>query len=159
MEIARFARGSTRRQQQTQTIDQQRDRLRAHGAQHSAWQLAAAHSYRADGSSAATLKRPGRDRLRDHAACAAFEQVRISAPDRRARTDVHQRLRIDELAPRGGQVVVRDRPMSADPHDQLRRQIRGAVAAYARTLIADRPRRAAHAGMWPVADVYRLRWN
>ncbi len=34
-----------------------------------------------------------------------------------------------------------DRPMSDDPHDQLLLQIRGAVAEYERTLIADRMRR------------------
>src|SRR5690348_13372884 len=34
-----------------------------------------------------------------------------------------------------------DRPMSADPHDQLLLQIRGAVAEYERTLIAERMRR------------------
>src|SRR5262249_11847188 len=34
-----------------------------------------------------------------------------------------------------------DRPMSQDPHDQLLLQIRGAVAEYERTLIAERMRR------------------
>jgi hypothetical protein len=34
-----------------------------------------------------------------------------------------------------------DRPMSQDPHDQLLLQIRGAVAEYERTLIAERLRR------------------
>ena len=52
----------------------------------------------------------------------------MHAPDRLARDDcVHQVLLIDELAGRGCQVNV-DRPMSADPHDQLLLQIRGAVA-------------------------------
>jgi hypothetical protein len=34
-----------------------------------------------------------------------------------------------------------DRPMSDDPHDRLLLQIRGAVAEYERTLIAERMRR------------------
>jgi site-specific DNA recombinase len=72
---------------------------------------------------------------------AAFERVLMTAPDRLARNDVHQVLRLDELAPRGCQVEFLDRPMSQDPHDQLRRQIRGAVAEYERPLIADRMRR------------------
>ena len=38
-------------------------------------------------------------------------------------------------------VVFCDRPLSDDPHEQLVTQIRGAVAEYERTLIADRMRR------------------
>ena len=54
----------------------------------------------------------------------------VTAPDRLARNYVHQVLLIDELAGRGCQVEFLDRPMSADPHDQLLLQIRGAVAEY-----------------------------
>src|SRR6266550_2925675 len=45
------------------------------------------------------------------------------------------------LAGRGCQVEFLDRPMTQDPHDQLLLQIRGAVAEYERTLIAERMRR------------------
>jgi site-specific DNA recombinase len=38
-------------------------------------------------------------------------------------------------------VVFLERPMSRDPHDQLLLQIRGAVAEYERSLIAERMRR------------------
>jgi site-specific DNA recombinase len=145
MEIALYARVSTSRQQQAQTIDQQLDRLHAHVAQHPEWHLADEHIYRDDGYSGAKLNRPGLDRLRDRAAFAAFEQVLITAPDRLARNYVHQMLLIDELAQRGCQVVFLDRPMSDDPHDQLLLQIRGAVAEYERNLIADRMRRGRQA--------------
>jgi site-specific DNA recombinase len=141
MEIALYARVSTSRQQQTQTIDQQLDRLRAHIAQQPDWHLAEEHIYRDDGFSGAKLNRPGLDRLRDRAAFAAFERVLITAPDRLARNYVHQMLLIDELAQRGCHVEFLDRPMSDDPHDQLLLQIRGAVAEYERNLIADRMRR------------------
>src|SRR6266540_2706513 len=145
MEIALYARVSTSRQQQAQTIDQQLDRLRAHVAQHPEWHLADEHIYRDDGYSGAKLNRPGLDRLRDHAAFAAFELLLITAPDRLARNYVHQMLLIDELAQRGCQVMFLDRPMSDDPHDQLLLQIRGAVAEYERTLIAERMRRGRQA--------------
>ena len=72
MEIALYARVSTSRQQQTQTIDQQLDRLRVHVAQQQDWHLADEHIYRDDGFSGAKLNRPGLDRLRDQAAFAAF---------------------------------------------------------------------------------------
>src|SRR5207237_9633442 len=57
------------------------------------------------------------------------------------RTHGHQGLLTEELQQHGGQVEFLDRPMSRDPNDQLLLQIRGAVAEYERTLIAERARR------------------
>ena len=145
MNIALYARVSTRGQQQTQTIDQQLDRLRLEVAKHTQWHLNEAHVYRDDGYSGAKLNRPGLDRLRDRAQMAAFELVLITAPDRLARKYVHQVLLIEELGKHGCRVEFLDRPMSDDPHDRLLLQIRGAVAEYERTLIADRMRRGRQA--------------
>src|SRR5918999_4384801 len=78
MNVAVYVRVSTNRQHQAQTIEQQLDRVRAYIAAHSGWQLANAHIYRDDGYSGASLSRPGLDRLRDHAAFAAFERVLIT---------------------------------------------------------------------------------
>ncbi len=145
MEIARYVRVSTRRQAQTQTIDQQLDRLHAHVAAHPDWQLAPEHVYRDDGYSGAHLHRPGLDRLRDQAKLGRFTRVLITAPDRLARSFVHQVLLIEELTIHGCAVDFLERPMSDDPHDQLLLQIRGAVAEYERNLIADRMRRGRQA--------------
>ena len=145
MEIALYARVSTSRQQQTQTIEQQLNRLRAKVAAEADWHLAEEHVYRDDGDSGASLNRPGLDRLRDHAALGAFELILITVPDRLARKYVHQVLLIEEMQSRGCTVEFLDRPMSDDPHDQLLLQIRGAVAEYERSLIADRMRRGRQA--------------
>src|SRR5262245_2681039 len=145
MEIARYVRVSTNRQQHTQTIEQQLARLRAAVATHPDWHLTEEHIYRDDGYSGAKLNRPGLDCLRDRAAFAAFERVLITTPDRLARNFTHQLLLIDELSQRGCEVEFLDRPMSDDPHDQLLLHIRGAVAEYERTLIADRMRRGRQA--------------
>ena len=144
MRVAVYARVSTTRQAQAQTIEQQLDRLREAVAGHG-WELEEQHVYRDDGYSGAGLGRPGLDRLRDHAALADLDLVLVTAPDRLARNYVHQVLLIDELAGRGCQVEFLDRPMSSDPHDQLLLQIRGAVAEYERTLITERMRRGRHA--------------
>jgi site-specific DNA recombinase len=48
---------------------------------------------------------------------------------------------LEELSNQGCQVEFLDRPISDDPHDQLVLQIRGAVAEYERSLIAERMRR------------------
>jgi site-specific DNA recombinase len=140
MRAAVYARVSTTRQAQAQTIEQQLDRLRAAVAERG-WVLDDQHVYRDDGYSGAGLGRPGLDRLRDHAALADLDVVLVTAPDRLARKYVHQVLLIEELAGHGCQVEFLDRPMSQDPHDQLLLQIRGAVAEYERTLIAERMRR------------------
>jgi site-specific DNA recombinase len=144
MGVAVYARVSTTRQARAQTIEQQLDRLRAAVAERG-WELEEQHVYRDDGYSGASLGRPGLDRLRDHAALADLDAVVVTAPDRLARNYVHQVLLIDELAGHGCGVEFLDRPMSQDPHDQLLLQIRGAVAEYERTLIAERMRRGRQA--------------
>src|SRR5712691_9082627 len=145
MEVALYVRVSTNRQQQQQTIEQQLARLREHIMMQPDWHLADDHVYRDDGYSGAKLNRPGLDRLRDRAALGAFERVLLTAPDRLARNYVHQMVLLEELTQHGCQVEFLDRPMSDDPHDQLLLQIRGAVAEYERTLIADRMRRGRQA--------------
>src|SRR5436190_14117896 len=140
MRAAVYARVPATRQAQAQTIEQQLDRLRAAAAERG-WGLEDQHVYRDDGYSGASLGRPGLDRLRDHAALADLDVVLVTAPDRLARNHVHQVLLIDELASHGCRAEFLDRPMSSDPHDQLLLQIRGAVAEYERTLIAERMRR------------------
>lgn len=90
------------------------------------------------------MRRPGLDRLREQVRQAAFGRVLITAPDRLARNYVHQMLLLEEFEKSGCQVEFLDQPMSHNPHDQLLLQIRGAVAEYERSLIAERMRR----GRW-----------
>src|SRR5580765_1012276 len=145
MQVAVYARVSTNRQHQTHTIEQQLTRLRAYVAAQVEWSLCEEHIFCDNGLSGAKLPRPGLDHLRDQAASAAFDLVLITTPDRLARNYVHQMVVLEELARCGCQVQFLDRPMSDDPHDQLVLQIRGAVAEYERTLIAERMRRGRQA--------------
>lgn len=140
MRTAIYVRVSTNQQVQTQTIEQQLDRLRAR-SRAEGWEWRDEDVFRDEGYSGASLTRPGLDRLRDQVASARFDRVLITAPDRLARKFVHQLLLIEEFERAGCQVEFLDRPMSQDPHDQLLLQIRGAVAEYERTLIAERLRR------------------
>jgi site-specific DNA recombinase len=140
MRIAIYVRVSTQRQAQAQTIDQQLDRLRRFAADRQ-WPLSEDHVFRDDGYSGASLRRPGLDKLRDLAALANLDRILITDPDRLARNYVHQVLLLEELQRHGCKVEFTDRPLSDDPQDQLLLQIRGAVAEYERTLIAERTRR------------------
>jgi site-specific DNA recombinase len=140
MRVALYARVSTQRQAQAQTVEQQVERLMGHACQQG-WGASLDHVFRDDGYSGASLRRPGLDRLRDRAAARSLDLVLITAPDRLARNYVHQVLLLEELQGHGCEVRFLDRPMSQDPHDQLLLQIRGAVAEYERTLITERMRR------------------
>lgn len=140
MRIALYARVSTQRQAQAQTLEQQLSRLQHH-AEEQHGPIPVDDIFRDDGYSGASLKRPGLDRLRDRAAERSLDLVLITAPDRLARNYVHQVLLLEELEQHGCRVQFLDRPMSQDPHDQLLLQIRGAVAEYERTLITERMRR------------------
>src|SRR5437588_1750824 len=140
MKVAMYVRVSTQRQALTQTIEQQLHLLREHSQIHG-WLWQEESIFRDDGYSGASLRRPGLDRLREQVRCANFDRVVITAPDRLARNYVHQMLLVEELEQGGCQVEFVDRPMSQDPHDQLLLQIRGAVAEYERSLIAERMRR------------------
>jgi site-specific DNA recombinase len=75
----------SQRQTNTQTIDQQRGRLRARIEESGAGPSAACLVFRDDGYSGTSLRRPGLDALRDAVASAAVERVLITAPDRLAR--------------------------------------------------------------------------
>jgi site-specific DNA recombinase len=140
MRAAIYVRVSTLRQVQTQTIEQQIERLSEH-SKSQGWVLEPENIYRDNGRSGAKLNRPGLDSLRDQAALGDFDIVLVTTPDRLARNYVHQVLVIEDLEKRGIRVEFLDRPMSDDPHDRLLLQIRGAVAEYERTLITDRMRR------------------
>src|ERR687885_1975225 len=143
MRVAIYGRVSTGHQVEHQTIEQQLGRLAAHVRAHAAegWRLDPAHVFRDDGYSGAVLARPGLDRLRDAVKGREVDRVLVTAPDRLARNYVHQMVLLEEWARAGCAAEFLDRPMSDDPHDHLLLQIRGAVAEYERTLIAERMRR------------------
>jgi site-specific DNA recombinase len=140
MTSAIYVRVSTDRQALAQTIDQQIERLRLHLTSEGQ-ELKAEHIFRDDGYSGATLNRPGLDRLRDQLREGGIERVLIASPDRLARNYVHQMVLLEEFERSGCQVDFLDQPMSQDPQHHLLLQIRGAVAEYERTLIAERMRR------------------
>ena len=140
MSTAVYVRVSTPRQSQAQTIDQPLARLQAHLAAPGE-ALQSARMFRAAGYRGATLNRPGGDRLRDAVRGAEVDRVRITTPDRLARTDVPQMALVGELERAGCAVALLARPMSQAPHDQLVGQIRSAVAEDERTRIAERMRR------------------
>ena len=131
--VAAYARVSTERQA---------ERLRAYAAAQG-WTVDEARIYRDAGYSGTRLNRPALDRLRDAVARGEVDVLLVTCPDRLARRYAYQVWLLEACERAGCQVVFLDRPPSGDPQDALLLQIRGAVAEYERTLIADRMRRGA----------------
>jgi site-specific DNA recombinase len=144
--VALYVRVSTDRQAETQTSEQQVTALRAY-AEHQGWAVRPDHLYRDEGVSGVRLDRPARDRLRDAAARGEINTLLIASPDRLARRYAYQVWLLEEFERAGGRVIFLERPLSDDPQDALLIQIRGAVAEYERTVIADRMRRGRLAAM------------
>ncbi len=138
--VAAYARVSTDRQAESQTIEQQVEQLCAY-AQQQGWRLPNEQIYRDDGQSGARLDRPALDRLRDAVTGGAIDLVLITSPDRLARRYAYQVWLLEEFERAGCRVEFLERPLTGDPQDALVIQIRGAVAEYERTVIADRMRR------------------
>jgi site-specific DNA recombinase len=138
--VVAYARVSTDRQAEKQTIAQQIERLQTY-AQQQQLALTSEQIYKDDGHSGARLDRPALDRLRDAAANGAFDVLLITSPDRLARRYAYQVWLLEEFERAGVQVIFLERPPTGDPQDALVIQIRGAVAEYERTVIADRMRR------------------
>src|SRR6185312_4624963 len=154
MRAAIYARVSTRRQDQDQTIESQLAALVA-WASRQAHDLRPEHIFTDPGHSGARLDRPGLDGLRDAAAAGEFDVIAIYSPDRLSRRYVYQALPLEEFRKAGCAVEFIQRPISADPHDQLLLQIQGAVAEYERAVLGERFRRGkvqrAQGGQWVAA--------
>jgi site-specific DNA recombinase len=136
-----YARVSSERQRQAETIQSQLAALR---------ELAGGREllvsddlvFEDDGFSGATLIRPALERLRDRAAEGAYEVLLCHAPDRLARRYAYQVLLLEELARAGVEVIFAKEPeRSGSPEDELLRQFQGMISEYERAQIAERTRR------------------
>src|SRR5215218_10515020 len=136
-----YARVSSERQRQEQTIASQTAALRELAEQRGLV-VPEQFIFEDDGFSGASLQRPALERLRDRAFDGCFEVVLCHAPDRLARRYAYQVLLLEELA-RGGVEVVfaREPERSGSPEDELLRQFQGMIAEYERAQIRERTRR------------------
>ena len=136
-----YARVSSERQRQEQTIQSQTAALRELAEQRGLL-VPEELIFEDDGFSGASLQRPALERLRDRAFEGCFEVVLCHAPDRLARRYAYQVLLLEELARGGIEVVFAKEPeRSGSPEDELLRQFQGMIAEYERAQIAERCRR------------------
>jgi site-specific DNA recombinase len=136
-----YARVSSERQRQEQTIQSQTVALRELAEQRGLL-VPEEFIFEDDGFSGANLHRPALEQLRDRAFEGCFEVVLCHAPDRLARRYAYQVLLLEELARSGIEVVFAKEPeRSGSPEDELLRQFQGMIAEYERAQIAERCRR------------------
>src|SRR5437763_7471023 len=136
-----YARVSSERQRQDETIQSQTVGLRELAAERGLL-VPEDLVFEDEGFSGATLTRPALERLRDRAAEAAFEVLLCHAPDRLARRYAYQVLLLEELHRVGVEVIFARRgEHSGTPEAELLRQFQGMIAEYDRAQIRERTRR------------------
>ena len=136
-----YARVSSERQRQEQTIASQTAALRELAEQRGVV-VPDEFVFEDDGFSGANLQRPALEQLRDRAFDGCFEVVLCHAPDRLARRYAYQVLLLEEFARSGIEFVFAKEPeRSGSPEDELLRQFQGMIAEYERAQIAERCRR------------------
>ena len=140
MNVALYARVSTKNQQKHGTIDSQIEALRNY-AKAQGVEIAEDYVCQDAGYSGALLARPGLDRLRDGAQAGAFDAILFLSPDRLSRKYAYLILILEEFERYGVRVTFLEQPPAEDPHSALLVQIQGAVAEYERTKLAERYRR------------------
>jgi len=136
-----YARVSSERQRQDETIQSQTVGLRELAAERGLL-IPEDLVFEDEGFSGATLTRPALERLRDRAAEGRFEVLLCHAPDRLARRYAYQVLLLEELQRAGVEVCFAKEPeRGGTPEDELLRQFQGMIAEYERAQIRERTRR------------------
>jgi site-specific DNA recombinase len=137
---ALYARVSSERQKEEQTIESQTEALQEY-AQANGYTVVPEGIFQDEGYSGAILKRPDLERLRDLAAEGQIETVLVYSPDRLSRKYAYQVLLMEELARHGVETVFIKSPPASTPEEQLLVQFQGMIAEYERAQIAERTRR------------------
>src|SRR5215813_8616794 len=135
-----YARVSSERQREEQTIASQSSALRDYAATHE-YVVPDGYVFEDEGWSGATLVRPGLERLRDLAAQGQIEVVLVYSPDRLSRKYAYQVLVLEEFARQGVDVVFLQGPRTETPEDVLLLQFQGMIAEYEKAQISERTRR------------------
>ena len=135
-----YARVSSARQKEQETIRSQTAALRTH-AERLGLDVPEQWVFEDDGHSGASLVRPALERLRDLVCQVPVDVLLVYSPDRLARKYAYQALLIEEFSRAGTTVVFVKGPRSDSPEDALLVQFQGMIAEYERAQILERTRR------------------
>ena len=140
MIVAIYARVSSDRQKETETISSQVQELQEFAAREG-FAIDERHIYCDEGESGYYLDRPALDRLRDAARDGLIDALLVQNPDRLARRYAYQVLLLEEF--KRWEVAVRflKQPPPDSPEQKLLVQIQGVISEYERARIMERTRR------------------
>ncbi len=136
--VALYARVSTERQENEQTIRSQIAELKAYCKQQ---QYLITDCYSDDGYSGAMLARPALDRLRDDARQNRMEAVVIHAVDRLSRNHIHAGIVMEELQKLAIDLLFLNAPDTGTSEGRLLFDMQSVIAKYEREKIRERTRR------------------
>jgi len=134
--VAIYARVSTERQEQQNTIQSQLAELRE-----ICKDFQIVKEYIDDGWSGETLDRPALDKLRNNAKDGLFEAVCIHSIDRLSRSLYHQGILVEEFKKREISIFIKNKPIEDTPEAELLFNMLGAVAQYEKAKILERTKR------------------
>ncbi|HVI35247.1 MAG TPA: recombinase family protein, partial [Gaiellales bacterium] len=135
-----YARVSSARQKEAETIASQTAALRSHAAG-LGLHVPEQWIFEDDGQSGASLVRPALERLRDLVCQVPVDVLLVYSPDRLARKYAYQALLVEEFARAGTSVLFVKGPRGDSPEDALLTQFQGMIAEYERAQILERTRR------------------
>ena len=135
-----YARVSSEKQKEENTIASQTSLLREYAQEHG-YVVPKEFILEDEGYTGSTLARPALERLRDLVTEGQIEFVLVYSPDRLSRRYVYQILLIEEFNRCGVETVFLKSVPVKTPEDQLLQQFQGMIAEYERAQIMERSRR------------------
>jgi len=139
--VALYARVSSQRQADENTIDSQLVALRRRVADDDL-QIQPGMEFCDNGYSGAELFRPALERLRDRVATSTIDRLYVHSPDRLSRKMAHQAILIEEFRKCECEIIFLNQCGSPDtPEANLLIQMQGMIAEYEREKILERTRR------------------
>jgi site-specific DNA recombinase len=140
-QVAIYARVSSQRQKEGDTIKSQLDSLFSYAKQEG-YVVNKNWIFLDDGVSGTSLQRPALDELRDMIRSEAVDCILVYSTDRLARNYSHQLILLEEFKKRGVRVCfLKNPPVGDTPEAIMLNHFQGIFAEYERALILDRSRR------------------
>lgn len=136
-----YARVSSRKQKEEETINSQIDSLKRY-AEENNYFLDPRHIFIDNGVSGTVLQRPALDELRDMIRFETIEAILVYAPDRLSRDYTHQLVLLEDFRKRGVKTIfLKNHHVDDNPEAKMLLHMQGIFAEYERAIFLDRSRR------------------
>lgn len=138
--IALYARVSSNKQAQENTISSQIEALKARIIR-DGFSLLEEYHFIDNGYTGSNLIRPGLEQLRDQSAAGKIDKIYIHSPDRLSRKYAYQMILTEEFEKSGTEIIFLNFQAENNPESNLLLQVQGMIAEYERAKIMERHRR------------------